>query len=1103
MRLPPFRRRFLTASFSFSLAASALALTACNEAEPAAAKPDAATEASAADPADATPSGDAAQADATQGDPAAQAAIVGVKETEAWTFAGLEGEVHVVRTEGQVGHVYAKSRKDLSRIMGFVTARDRYFQMELTRRLGLGTLAGLLGDAALSRDQDSRGIGITRVADLILGKLTDEQKLVFDQFAMGINDYIAATVAGKVPEPSEIKLAKGLLGGTAATLMQTWDRRSVAGVVGVIVYNLGYETDDVGRDATVKALPLLFKDAPLASLRLAGATKDLFERLAPIHPFSSADGLGTYVEGKLAAPPPPPPEKGAGKAGAAAKEAAGKAAAAGSWHAATAQLPKDMRDRTAVRFARMHERMGHDKHAGYGSNAWAVRGSAAVGGRALLAGDGHLPLSVPSLFYQLGLDTAVFGGGKTHQMGLVIPGLPFLAVGTNGQVAWSQTQLVGDITDWYRDELKLDAKGLPASTLFAAAAKPVVRIDETYVVANVPALNSKGRSETWPRFETYDGRMISDIEGRGANWSWACQEKPDGADCEKLAAGEAVINLQGDWVVPGDTDKDGKITALTVDYVGFDYADTMGAVDGWGHAKDVHEMREASRRLTAYSQNIVAADSAGNILYTGWQPVPCRGYLPRNADKTWKAGSDPRTLIDGTIYGGFTIPAKDGIVDEAPGKTDPSRCVVPFSAYPQAINPKAGYVVTANNDPGGLSTDNSLSNDAWYIGGPWANGYRADTISTSLQKSIADGKADVAAMAALQGDHRSRLGLDWVPFLVEAVTTAKGLVGKAKTPDEQRLVDLYVANTGTFDEGVARLQAWHAAGAQARSGVETFYEKPAAGDTQHAVATMIFNAWMGSFTQKVFDDEGLPGVWQPWGNDARTRALSLMKDGRGAGNPKQLASWNPATQESAFFDELKTAPIETSREIALQALAEAMKFLASAEEDGGKGGFGTSEMAKWLWGLRHGVHFDSILGSFLTSDPKYAVLAEQFSITPDVLPLMPTFPKGDPRVGLLQFPRSGDPFAVDAAGGIGKTGFGYGSGPVFRMVIALGPTAPGKTETRTDGVNVLPGGQSGLAKTKHFTDQVELWLGNKAWPVRMDVKDVVAGAVGREVYRPQ
>ena len=1023
---------------------------------------------------DAIDAGQDAATDATATvENAKQKAILGVKQTETWTLAGLSADVHVVRTEGDVPHIYAKNRKDLSRVMGFVTARHRYFQMELTRRLGLGTLSELLGDAALGKDQESRASGSAFVADSVQQRLTPEEAEVFDAFAAGINDYIDQVVAGKLPEPSEIKIAKLALGGTPKSLMKPWDRHSVAGACAAIVYNLGYETDDVGRTAHLAELATKFEGKALGDLRKIGALQDIEHHVAPIKPVSSAAGLGLDLGGKKIE-----------------KTENGKQPGKFDWASVLpAPLPADLVTRALERDKAWQKRSGHDRQNGFGSNAWAVSSAGTKDGVGIVAGDGHLPLSVPSLFYQIGMDDSVFGANvqtdttgsgqkATHQMGLVLPGLPLMAVGTNGRVGWSQTQLVGDITDWYREEMKLDAQGKPVSTVFKAEIKPLQAFEEIYTVADVPALNSVGRTEKVQRWTTFDGRWIADIEGPTVDAKYMAK------------AGETVVNLSGKRVVPKDQDGDGKVTAISFDFTGLDKPMIINAIDGFGHSNDVFELRDHTRKLVAYSQNIVAADSDGRALYTGYQAVPCRKNLPRDKDGHWLPGADPKQLIDGTQYGGFTIPTfADGRVDESQA-ADVTHCVVPFDEYPQSIDPVQGYVLTANNDPGNLSTDNSLSNDKWYIGGPWSNGYRADTIAQGLQKAVATKSADLQAMGDVQASHGSRLGDEWTPFLLQVVKEAKALAIQAAplNPEEQRVVALYLAMTPTVvEEAVQRLQKWQTAGSPALSGVPTFYQAVLAGEVEHAVATSIFNAWMGRFMAKTFDDEGL-SVWEPWSADAHTRALSWFRDGRGPNNPKSQASWNPATQESAFFDILGTDVIETSREVALMALQQALVALPQKT-----GGFGTSDMAKWLWGYKHGVHFDSILASFLGSNEQLAALTETFSITPqlDAMHLAESFEKGDPRAALTQFPRNGDAFAVDAAGGIDSNG--YGSGPVFRMVIAMG-------KTKTTGQNILPGGESGLTNSTNFYDQARLWLGNQTWPMRYEVEDVVAGALGREVY---
>ncbi len=980
--------------------------------------------------------------------------IYEVAETERWTLDDLTCDVHVVRTEADVPHIYAADRLDLARVQGFVQARDRYFIMDLTRRLGLGTVSELLGDAALETDLESRGLGMTSIAERLLEEMTDEHGEILDAYAAGVNAYVDAVVAGDLPPPSELEVAGPILGAEAPTdLMTTFDRRDLAGVLAVLLYELGFETGDVRRAESAALLTDLYVGAALEELRSAGLIDDLWLPVAPPRPVSSAEGWST---GRQRADPH-----------------ADLHPALRTEETGRVRVPQGSLERLRRHLDRHDRRMGRDREAGFGSNAWAVTASASAGGAALLASDGHLPLSVPPLFYQIGLDTSALGGGDTHQLGLTIPGLPFLAVGTNGDVAWSQTQFFGDITDWYSEEIQLDAEGLPASSAWQGGTQPLVVVTESLEIADVPVLGSEGRTETITRWTTFDGRWITEIEG----WS----------DAEPKA-GQSVIMLLGSQIVPGDTDGDGVISAVSFDYAGFEATSLLRALDGFGHAGSVAELDEATQHLVAYSQNIVAADRHGSVLYTGYQGTPCREYLARDASGDWAEGADPSMLIDGSIYGGFEIPLDDeGRVAE--GDPDPYRCAVPWDAWPRSIDPAQGYVLTANNDPGNISTDDSLTNDPYYIGGPWLEGYRADTIDQRLAAAIAEGSADGDGMAELQGDHFSPMGEQLVPVLLEAIAAGRA-AGSGE--GESGVAELYLADSARFDEVEARLIAWGDGGYPARSGVETFYHTPATGDAEHAVATTIFNTWLGYQVAGIFNDEGLPSIWRPTSGTGITRALTLLLDGRGANNPGGLASWNPDTQESAFFDTLGTDEIETSNEIALQALTDALDALEAEPDDGGGVGFGTADMDAWLWGLLHGAEFESVLADLLGDE--YAAITDIFSITPDVLPLADDLTSDDPRADLKMFPRPGDNFAVDAANaGFSGRGFDYGSGPVFRMVIEL-------SDDGVTGVNVLPGGQSGMIDSEHFADQAAMWLGNETVPLRFSQEDVVAGATGREVY---
>jgi len=994
--------------------------------------------------------------------------IRAVPLSETWDLPGLRGEVHVVRTEANVPHIYASNRHDLALVQCFITCRDRFFMIDLTRRLALGRVAALVGELGLGTDIESRLTGMTMVADNIHGALSGEHAEMADAFAAGVNACIEQTRAGALPPPSELNLASLIFGRPAAELMESFGRRDIAAILAVLTYQLSFDPDDPLRDAARRAVENGdYSGVALGEQRRAGALQEVATAVQPILPVTSTLGFG-LEQGDQFIPGPPPASPRPAGTGARAKSATAPAA----WL-----------ERVQAPLERLRQRLGHAQD--FGSNAWAVAGDRTPDGFALLAGDGHLMLDVPSVFVQVGLDTAVFGGGDVHQLGLTIPGLPIMAVGTNGRVAWSQTQLHADVTDWYEEQIFLDTNGVPAESAFRGERRALVASDESYTIADVPALGSVGRTETWRRFATFDGRLLVEIEGGPA-----MRDEP-------LGSGEALAYTASGIVVPRDEDGDGAIRALSLDFSGFDVRRALDGPDSFGHAGDVFEFREATRKLLGYSQNLIAADAGGNILYSSYQAMPCRAHLERLSDGRFAPGANPQRLIDGTRFGGFTVPTTGGVPDENAGAADPQRCLVPFDSSPQAINPSRGYVFTANNDPDHVGLDGALDNDAWYLGGPYDSGYRGFTIDRELHRAVEERSADVERMAEIQGNHESRLGERFTPFLLEAVDFARNLqfVDRVLSPSEQRTLDLYVSESVAVDEVQQRLRAWGERGYEAASGVETFYHTPQPGETADAVATMVFNAWMSRVVRLTWDDEGLLPRLFP--REDQTRALLIDKylRARDAGSPEGVASHNPETGESAFFDVLETPAVETSREIILAALVGALEFLRSEPLDKGRGGFGTTDMDAWLWGLRHQARFESLLKPFLGDDPRFAVFTEPFAIDTTVLPLAPNLTPDDPRAALQFFPRPGDNWNVDAGHPyFSGTDFSYGDGPVMRMVIAL-------KDGEVRGQNVIPGGQSGLTDSPHFADQAALWLGNRAIPLRFHVGDVVAGAQGRELYR--
>jgi len=456
-------------------------------------------------------------------------------------------------------------------------------------------------------------------------------------------------------------------------------------------------------------------------------------------------------------------------------------------------------------------------------------------------------------------------------------------------------------------------------------------------------------------------------------------------------------------------------------------------------------------------------------------------------------------LLDGTRFGGFTIALnEDGSINEE--SPDPASCVVPYADFPQVTDPASHYVVSANNDPAGSSLDGSLANDEHYIGGPWSVGFRAERIDALVAAAAAEGRADVATMARIQADNRSAVGARWSPYIVAAIEGARARIADpGGSPAEIRISSLYGPNSDAFDEVARRLTAWADDDYSTPSGVETFYEMPTAVDAESSVATMLFHAWVGHFIHRVFGDESLPSAEYVTGIQNRARVIDRLLRGRGEGNTAGLTSFDPQRQESFFFDDVGTEPVETGDEMILLGLVDALELLSSAPVEPGVGGFGTADMTQWRWGLRHVVIYESILAPFVAGVDGIGGLFASFGIAPDTVRLTPDrLPPMDPRAGLPGFPRGGDNFSVD----VGQQGFrrvrhDYKAGPVKRLVIALRP------DGRVDGQNIIPGGQSGLTESPHFSDQVRRWLGNEAAPLRFHLDEIVEGAVGREVYRPR
>ncbi|MYL64268.1 penicillin acylase family protein [Bacillus hwajinpoensis] len=111
------------------------------------------------------------------------------------TLSGLKGSVSIYRDRSGVPHIEASSTKDLFMAQGFVTAQDRMFQMDLSRRQASGTLSEVIGESTIDNDKFFRTLGLRRAAEASYTAYTDEAKQILEWYADGVNAYMTQAKA--------------------------------------------------------------------------------------------------------------------------------------------------------------------------------------------------------------------------------------------------------------------------------------------------------------------------------------------------------------------------------------------------------------------------------------------------------------------------------------------------------------------------------------------------------------------------------------------------------------------------------------------------------------------------------------------------------------------------------------------------------------------------------------------------------------------------------------------------------------------------------------------------------------------------------------------
>ncbi len=124
--------------------------------------------------------------------------FAGCAAAEETHVAGLEKQVEILRDRWGVPHIYANTVHDLFFAQGYITAKDRLFQIDLWRRVGSGKLAEVLGPSAIERDRLARAVAFHGDWNTEWAAYGPDTRAIVTAFTDGINAYVRS-LAGKLP----------------------------------------------------------------------------------------------------------------------------------------------------------------------------------------------------------------------------------------------------------------------------------------------------------------------------------------------------------------------------------------------------------------------------------------------------------------------------------------------------------------------------------------------------------------------------------------------------------------------------------------------------------------------------------------------------------------------------------------------------------------------------------------------------------------------------------------------------------------------------------------------------------------------------------------
>lgn len=310
--------------------------------------------------------------------------------SETLHVSGLQQPVTIIFEANGTPHIEAATDSDLFWAIGYLQARFRLTQMDLLRRQGEARLSEVLGKEALASDEFQAVLGLDRIAQRDWQTLPASFQQILKTYSNGVNAWIDAAEQSHTL-PFMFKLLN--------YQPQRWTPIDTLVIQGVMTQDLDFSTTPLKYALMVKALG--------------------YDRTMQLFPVLPTNAQHPYDTGSYQAPTgltPLPTQLAFSQS---------TLQSIADMESQVQSLPNAMRDESA-------------------SNNWAVNGPLTASGQALMAGDPHLNLTLPAIWFQVDVSSP----GYTAS-GASIPGVPLILIGHNQHISWSMTDVQNQSTLFY------------------------------------------------------------------------------------------------------------------------------------------------------------------------------------------------------------------------------------------------------------------------------------------------------------------------------------------------------------------------------------------------------------------------------------------------------------------------------------------------------------------------------------------------------------------------------------------------------------------------------------------------------------------------------